>query len=411
MNTKVLSSCAADFPALSRTINGDKLIFLDGPGGVQVPEQVIDAISEYYRVSNSNTHGYFPTTKETDAVIDKAREDMATLLGASGPETISFGQNMTTLNFSLSRALARYLAPGSEILVTQLDHESNRGPWLKMREHGFLVREVKLLDDGTLDYDDFKNKIGPQTGLVAVGYASNALGTINDIKMVRALSTKMDAMLLIDAVHYAPHFSIDVQELDCDFLLCSAYKFYGPHVGILYSKPGLLDQLDTDCLITQEQKAPYLIETGTLNHAALAGVSAAVNYLARFGMGSDKRTRLVQAMSNIRDHEYTLVSQLHAGLSAISGLQIIGPKLDPEWHTPTLSFTLEGYSPKQVCQYLGEKNICAWDGHFYALRAIEVLGLLERGGVTRMGISMYTSKEDVAYTVKCVEQLAMKEMA
>ncbi len=405
MQLKSFDQCAADFPALNRTVDGQSLVFLDGPGGVQVPEYVIEAISNYYRTSNANTHGYFITTRETDQVLDQARQDMADFLGATSSDTISFGQNMTTLNFSLSKALARHLPAGCEILVTQLDHEANRGPWLRMRDEGFLVREVKLLDDGTLDYDDFQEKIGPQTGLVAVGYASNALGTINDIGLVRQWCRESGALMVVDAVHYAPHFSIDVQSLDCDFLLCSAYKFYGPHVGILYSRPGLLDQLDPDRLITQEQQAPYFIETGTLNHAALAGVSAAVDYMAQFGSGPTKKTKLRHALGMLQEYEFMRVKQLQEGLDTVEGLNIIGPPLDPEWHTPTLAFTLEGYTPSQVCAYLGEHQICAWDGHFYALRAIEVMGLLDRGRVTRMGISMYTSDADIERTVEAVEAL------
>jgi len=410
MEHYTFDQCASDFPALARTIEGQSLVFLDGPGGVQVPESVIDAISHYYQTSNANTHGYFITTKETDEVLNQARQDMADFLGAQSPDTISFGQNMTTLNFSLTKALARHLPAGCEILITQLDHEANRGPWLRMRDEGFLVREVKLKPDGRLDYEDFKEKIGPQTGLVAVGYASNALGTINDVATIQNWCQQAGALMVVDAVHYAPHFSIDVQALGCDFLMCSAYKFYGPHVGILYSRPGLLDQLDPDRLITQDQHAPYHIETGTLNHAALAGVSAAVDYLAQFGSGPSKKTKLRSAMSALQAYEYDRVTQLYHGLSNIDGLTVVGPPLEPEWHTPTLGFTLDGYTPAQVCTYLGERQICAWDGHFYALRAIEVLGLLDRGGVTRMGISMYTSAEDIERTLEAVGALATNKV-
>lgn len=402
---KTLESCGKDFPSLCREYGSRPLVYLDGPGGTQVPQMVIEAIDDYYRTSNSNTHGTFITARETDAVVGYARTRTAAFLGAIGPETISFGQNMTTLNFSLSKALARYLPQGSEILITQLDHEANRGPWLALKEYGFEVHEVQLKHDGRLDYNDFRQKLNENTALVAMGYASNALGTVNDVKLVREWTKGTDTLLLIDAVHYVPHFSIDVKDPDCDFLLCSAYKFYGPHVGILYSRPGLLDLLPTDRLATQGKQAPYRIETGTLNHAALSGVGAAVDYLASFGDGPDLRTQLVHAVGRISRYEFDLYQLLYQGLAEINKLSIIGPEPDPQWHTPTVSFTLEGFSPTEVCEYLASKSICAWDGHFYARRSIEVLGLLDQGGVTRMGINIYTSKKDVEYTLDCMLQL------
>ncbi len=404
---KLLKYCRQDFPSLSRVYKGRELVYLDGPGGSQVPDTVIEAISNYYRNSNSNVHGAFITTAETDTVIEQARERMAEFLGAVGPETISFGQNMTTLNFSISKALARFLKLGSEILITQLDHEANRGPWLNLKDYGFIIKEVNLLADGTLDYDDFQSKLNEQTGLVAVGYASNALGIVNDLSKIRDWTHRTGALMLVDAVHYAPHFGIDVSDLDCDFLMCSSYKFYGPHVGILYTRPGLLNQLETDRLVTQDEQAPFRIETGTLNHAALAGVAAAIDYLGSFGSGPDLRTRLVTSMSAIQNQEYALFKLMYNGLAAIPGLTIIGPPPHPVWHTPTISFTLNGFSPIEVCSFLASKSICAWDGHFYAKRAIEVLGLMEEGGVTRLGISMYTTEEEVEYVVDCVREIAI----
>lgn len=249
-------NCRKDFPSLKRTYNNLPLAYFDGPGGTQIPKQVIDAIVNYYERCNTNTHGYFITSHETDQVIDQARDRMAAFLNAPSADCISFGANMTTLSYSLSKALLRMYKPGDEIVITELDHEANRAPWLSMKDHGIIIREVVLKNDGTLDYQDFKSKINNNTKLVAMGMASNALGTVNDIGPVRQWTKEVDANLLLDAVHYAPHFSIDVQMLDVDFLLCSAYKFYGPHVGILYSKNGLLDKLPTDCLRTQDQNAP-----------------------------------------------------------------------------------------------------------------------------------------------------------
>ena len=391
------------FPALSRAHKGHSFIYLDGPGGTQVPQAVIDKISGYYKHSNANTHGAFASSRETDTVVHNARKDMAVFLGAEGPDTISFGQNMTSLNYSLARAIVRILQPGDEVLITQLDHEGNRGPWLMMREFGIIVREVAMLQDGSLDYRDLQEKIGEKTRLVAVGMASNALGTVNDIKRIRQLAYENNAWLLVDAVHYAPHFSIDVQALGCDFLLCSAYKFYGPHVGVLYSRPGLLDRLMPDRLITTDQHAPYSIETGTLNHAALAGVSAAVAFIASLGEGATLREKLLDAFRSIGKHERNLAGKLYQGLKALPGVKVYGlPFKSDIQRAPTLSFTIAGISAADVCRILAEKNICAWDGHFYALRAIQLLGLLERGGVIRMGVSIYNNEEEIEQVIEAV---------
>jgi cysteine desulfurase family protein (TIGR01976 family) len=396
----------AQFPSLQRVHNNYPMIFLDGPGGTQVPDNVINAISDYYKTSNSNTHGEFVTTQETDTLISRARKSAAVLLGAEGEETISIGQNMTTLNFSLAHGIARVLHPGDEVLITQLDHEGNRGPWLMLREFGIKVSEVLLKQDASLDYDDFALKINENTRLVAMGMASNAFGTVNDVKRVRELAYRYNAWLMLDAVAYAPHFSIDVQAIGCDFLLCSAYKFYGPHVGILYSRPGMLDRIFTDRLRTAEQVSPYSIETGTLNHAAIAGVSATVEFLSGLGEGNNLREKLIIAYKNIGAHEFQLAVQLYNGLNKIPGIKIIGQDFNSCHRTPTISFTIEGKTPSQLCAWLGKKNICAWDGHFYAIRAIEVLGLLERGGVTRLGISVYNTQEEINMTLEEIEKFS-----
>ncbi len=399
------SSLRKQFPALSRQHQGKPLVFLDGPAGVQVPQSVIDAISAYYQTSNANSHGHFVTTQETDEVLEQTRKDLAVFLGAEGRHTISFGQNMTTLNFQLARALGRILQPGDEVLITQLDHEANRGPWLGLREQGILVKEIPLLPSGILDYEEAERLMNERTRLVAMGLSSNILGTVNDVALMRQLSHRVGAWLLLDAVHYAPHFCLDVQQLDCDFLLCSAYKFYGPHVGILYAKAGLLDQLPIDRLRTAGQHAPYSIETGTLNHAAIAGTRAAIHFIASLGEGENLRKQLQSAYKTITDHECKLAQQLFKGLRNLPKIYVKGPDFNPKLRSPTLSFTLEGKDPVEVCQFLGEHNICAWDGHFYALRAVEVLGLNPVGGVTRMGISVYTTAEEVEYTLEVLEKL------
>jgi len=394
------------FPSLHRTHNKLPLIFLDGPAGTQVPQSVIDSIAHYYKNSNANTHGTFLTTHETDQVVHHMRQCMAALLGAESEHCISIGQNMTTLNFALARAMSRVLKPGDEVLITQLDHEANRGPWLTLRDFGIKVREVNLLPSGVLDYDDFAKKINENTRLVCMGMSSNCIGTVNNFKLIRQLTYKYNAWLLLDAVHYAPHFTIDVQDLGCDFLLCSAYKFYGPHIGILYSKPGLLDRLPTDRLRTAGQVAPDSIETGTLNHAAIAGVAAAVEFIGSFGSGNSLREKLCNAYQKISHHEYALASRLYAGLKKVTGVTVIGQDFSSTGRTPTLSFTMKGKTPEQVCNQLAARNIFAWDGHFYAIHAIEVLGLLEQGGVTRMGISMYNTIEEVEFVLKTVEEIS-----
>lgn len=396
----------AAFPSLNRLHNKRPLIYLDGPGGTQVPAPVIRAISNYYKRSNANTHGAFVTTRETDQVMAAAREKMATLLGAPGPETISLGQNMTTLNYALARAFSRVFKPGDEVLITQLDHEANRGPWLTLRDFGVKVREVRLLPNGVLDYEDFEQKLNENTRLVCMGMSSNAIGTVNDFKRARQLAHRAGALLLLDAVHYAPHFGIDVNDIGCDFLLCSAYKFYGPHVGILYARPGLLDRLPTDRLRTTDQVAPYSIETGTLNHAAMAGVSAAVDFIASWGEGSNLREQLISAYQMIAQHEFRLASQLFSGLKALKKVAVVGQDFSTALRTPTVSFTVEGKTPGQVCTALAQHNICAWDGHFYAIRAIEVLGLLEKGGVTRMGISMYNTRQEIDQVLENLQRIA-----
>ncbi len=401
MNQKIRNQ----FPSLSRQHNEMPITYLDGPAGTQVPTSVINAISDYYKTSNSNAHGHFVLTQETDVIVEKTRAKVATFLGGEGGHTISFGQNMTTLNFALSRAISGCLQVGDEIIITQLDHESNRAPWLALRAQGVVVREVKLKADGTLDYKDFANKINEKTRLVAMGWAANIFGTINEVRKIRKLTHDVGAWLLLDAVHYAPHLSIDVQAIGCDFLLCSAYKFYGPHVGLLYCKPGLLDRLQPYRLRTAYQHAPYSIETGTLNHAAIAGVKAAVEYVASFGKGKTERAKIVNAMQRIHQHEIGLAQQLWDGLAAMKKVELYGPSMNTAERAPTLSFLYNGKTANEIGQYLGAQNVCTWSGHFYAIKATEVLGLAEKGGVTRMGISVYNTKADIDRTLEIMERL------
>jgi len=366
---------------------------------------VIDAMVHVYSYYNANSHGQFVTSQETDVLVEQTREKVAALIGAEGGHTISFGANMTSLNFVLANAITRSLQPGDEILITQLDHEANRGPWLHQRRHGIVVREVLLEEDGSLDYADLEKKINEKTRVIAIGLASNIFGTVNEIDRVRQLAYEVGALLVVDGVHFVPHLLTDVKAIDCDFMLCSAYKFYGPHVGILYSRPGALDRLDTDRLRVQTQHAPYRIERGTLNHAALAGTSAAVDFIASFGEGTTLREKIVTAMANIQKYERSLAQQLYLGLRDLDGVDIYGPPLKETQRAPTLSFTVENKRPEEICKYLADKSICAWDGNFYAIRAVEAMGLISQGGVTRMGIAVYNTPDEIDYVIATLHKL------
>ena len=394
------------FPSIGRVdANNNQIIYLDGPGGTQVPIQVIEGISQYYIRSNANTHGEFVTSKETDFMMDGVRERVSEMLGSEGPKTISIGQNMTTLNYSLARALSRKFNEGDEVIITELDHEANRGPWKVLEEVGVKLIEVKLLDNGTLDYTDFKNKINDKTVMVCMGMSSNALGTLNDFVEIGNYLKDKNCLFLLDAVHYAPHFSINVQELGCDFMLCSAYKFYGPHVSFLYSKPGLLTSLTPDRLVVQEQEAPYIIETGTLNHAACSGVASAIDFISSIGEGSTLREKLESAYRQISIHEFELAKHLYDSLQKDDKIKVIGQDFSSKKRTPTVSFVHNDFSPQDVCKKLASENICAWDGHFYALKAIQKLGLESAGGVTRLGVSIYNTKQEVDRVVEVIKNL------
>jgi cysteine desulfurase family protein (TIGR01976 family) len=394
------------FPSLSRVDNNNnQIIYLDGPGGTQVPIQVIEAISQYYIRSNANTHGEFVTSKETDFIMDGLRERISEMLGSEGPGTISIGQNMTTLNYSLSRALSRKFKKGDEVIITELDHEANRGPWKVLEEVGVKLIEVRLLGNGTLDYVDFKNKINAKTVMVCMGMSSNALGTLNNFVEIGNYLRNKDCLFLLDAVHYAPHFSINVQELGCDFMLCSAYKFYGPHVSFLYSKPGLLGSLNPDRLIVQDQEAPYIIETGTLNHAACSGVASAIDFISSIGEGPSLREKLESAYKQISVHEFELAKHLYDSLQDLDKITVIGQDFSSNKRTPTVSFVHNDLSPQDVCKKLANENICAWDGHFYALKAIQKLGLEPAGGVTRLGVSLYNTKQEIDRVIEVIRNL------
>jgi cysteine desulfurase family protein (TIGR01976 family) len=396
--------CRADFPSLRRSVNGHPVAFLDGPGGTQVPEAVIDAVADCYRNRNVNTHGNFPPSVELDERLLGVRTAVADFLGAAGPECISIGQNMTSLAFSLAHALRRTIRKGDEVLITQLDHEANRGPWRLLQESGAVIQEVPLLPTGALDYGVMKDLITPRTRILALGCSSNAIGTVNDIATARALTRSVGALLILDAVHYAPHFPVDVRSLDPDFLLCSAYKFYGPHVGILYSRAGALEALNPDRLIVQENQAPYRIETGTLNHAAIEGVGAAVDYLARFGRGKSRREAVHAAIAAISTYEHSLGRLLWSKLEKIPGVRLWGLPFTQAERAPTVSFTMEGHDAPALARKLGAVGICVWDGDFYAPRPVEVLKA-PTGGLVRVGFSMYNTAEEAMRLIAVVRRL------
>lgn len=399
------------FPALALEVGGRPAAFLDGPGGTQVPQQVIDAIAGYLTHSNANSHGAFLTSARTDAVIAAAHEAMADLLGCAPAETV-FGPNMTTLTFAVSRAIGRELGPGDEIVVTRLDHDANVAPWRALEERGVTIREVDVdVEDCTLDWADFESKVNARTKLVAVGYASNAVGTINDVARAVALARGVGALSYVDAVHYAPHGPVDVRALGCDFLACSVYKFFGPHVGVLYGKAEHLERLRPYKVRPASDAAPDRWMTGTQNHEGLAGVVAAVDYLASLGRGATRREALLDAMTRIKDYERGLSERLVAGLLQIPGLTFYGIG-DPArfgGRTPTVSFRLAGRTPREVAAALGEHGIFVWDGNYYALSLSERLGVEPTGGMVRVGLAHYNTADEVDYLLAAVERLGIKD--
>ncbi|HEX4240114.1 MAG TPA: cysteine desulfurase-like protein [Steroidobacteraceae bacterium] len=393
-----------DFPAITQNPG---LAFLDGPGGSQVPQSVVAAIADVYATCNVNTHGNFAPSREVDRRLDEARNAVAAFLGAPAGSCISFGQSMTTLSFSLSAAIGRTLQAGDEVLITQLDHEGNRGPWLGLQERGVVVREVRLLGSGELDAADMAAKITGRTKLFAIGASANSIGTVNDIALARRLTRAVGALLVVDAVHFAPHFVLDVQAMETDFLLCSGYKFYGPHVGVLYSRPGALAALPTDRLSVQDPAPPYRIETGTLNHAAIHGLRAAVEYIASWGSGATLRARIEDAMTHIAAYEHGLAKYYHDAVRRIPGVTVYGPDFAAgRLRAPTVSITLDGTRAADAAKMLGDRDLCVWDGDFYAARPVQVLGLAERGGLLRTGISMYNTREEIDRLLAGITELS-----
>lgn len=404
----------AQFPALAQEVNGHRAVFFDGAGGTQVPERVIAAMCDYLVHSNANTHGAFSTSRRSDEIIAGAHAAIADLLGCDADEVV-FGPNMTTLAFALSHALARELRAGDEVVVTRLDHDANVAPWQALAECGAVVRSVDIrVEDCTLDMEDLAQQINPRTRLVAVGYASNAVGTINDVAEVVRLAHAVGAMAFIDAVHYAPHGSIDVRALDCDFLACSPYKFFGPHTGVLYGKREHLARLRPYKVRPALEELPGRWETGTQNHEGLAGVRAAVDYLAELGRhcspaATTRRAALVAAYEAIRRYERGLIQPLIAGLLEIPGLTFYGIR-DParfDRRTPTVAIRLAGHTPRELADFLGTRGIFTWDGNYYALNLTTCLGVESTGGMLRIGLVHYNTAEEVERLLGALRELTL----
>jgi len=390
------------FPALKQTVNGQPAVFFDAPGGTQVPQRVIDAISEYLSKWNANLGGAFLTSQRSDLIVEQAHEAMADFLNCA-PDEVVFGANMTSLTFALSRAIGRGLKSGDELLVTCLDHDANVSPWVCLEERGAKVRTADIRpSDCTLDMFDLQAKIRRTTRLVAVGWAANAVGTINDVREAIRLARAVGAMTFIDAVHYAPHGLIDVKTLDTDFLACSSYKFFGPHQGILYGKREQLLRLRPYKLRVCSEKLPDRWETGTQNHECMAGVTAAIDYIAEVGRhhsteGLTRREAIVAAYEVFQQHERELGARLISGLLEIPGLTFYGIT-DPakaEQRTPTVAIRLEGYTPRDLAMHLGERGIFTWDGNYYAINLAERLGVQQSGGMLRIGLAHYNTMEEV----------------
>jgi cysteine desulfurase family protein (TIGR01976 family) len=406
----------AQFPALAQTINGNPAVFLDGPGGTQVPQRVIDAISNYLRRDNANTCGAYSTSRNTDAMLADARAAMADFLHCAADEIV-FGPNMTTLTYAMSRAIGRDLGPGDEILVTRLDHDANVSPWLALEEKGVTIRWAEIHEDNcTLDLANLASKINENTKLVAVGYASNAVGTINPVKAIIRLAHAAGALAYIDAVHYSPHGLIDVAALDCDFLVCSTYKFFGPHMGVLFGKREHLAGLHPYKVRPLTNAVPNRWEWGTLNHECIAGITACVDYIADLGrhtnpLASDRRAAIVAAFKAIHDYEHNLMERLISGINKIRKLKLYGIT-DPARFAercPTLALRVvnqtANQTPLALATKLGDRGFFTWDGNYYALNLTERLDVEKSGGFLRIGLAHYNTAEEVDRLLAALKEI------
>jgi len=384
----------AQFPALERSHQGNRVAYFDGPGGTQVPRAVVDAMADYLYHHNANTHWAYPTSVETDALIEQARVAVGDLLNAA-PAEIAFGLNMTTLTFHLARALGRDWSAGDEVVVTELEHHGNIAPWQALvRELGLKLRVLPLVvKDGTLDLSGLPGLFGPRTRLLAIGAASNALGTVTDVAAACVMARQAGVLSFVDAVHAAPHVLMDVRAIGCDFLACSAYKFYGPHIGILYGRRERIEALDVPRLLPAPDTAPERLETGTQNHEGIIGAGAAVDFLAGVGHGPTRRARLASAFSELHQRSGALLSRLWEGLAREGRVRLYGPPPDAP-RTPTIAFTVQGLSAEAVARRLAERGVFLSHGDFYAATVVERLGVAEEG-LVRAGCACYTTSEEI----------------
>jgi cysteine desulfurase family protein (TIGR01976 family) len=415
-----VSRLRQQFPALQRTFNGRPPVFLDGPGGTQVPQRVIDALVRYLTTCNANHGGVFVTSRESDHILRSAHVAVADLINAPSPDEVVFGPNMTTLTLHLSRAIGKTWRPGDELIVTRLDHDANVTPWvLAARDAGATVRTVDVHpEDCTLDLDDLRRKLSSRTCLVALACASNAVGTVNDVRAIVRMAHSVGARVFLDAVHYAPHGPIDVQEWDCDYLACSAYKFFGPHVGVLWGHHELLEELPAYKLRPVPDKLPDRWMTGTQNHEGLAGVVAAVDYLAELGAAcpecwdrfpslTGRRLQVHAGLAAIRDYEAGLSRQLLAALAERPAFKVWGIT-DPHQlgrRVPTISVTRTDKTADEMATHLAAHDIFVWNGNMYALGLTERLGVEERGGLLRLGLVHYNTADEIGRLLQALDEL------
>jgi cysteine desulfurase family protein (TIGR01976 family) len=418
-DVEAVRSC---FPALAARVDGRQVVRLDGPGGTQVPRQCIEAMVAYLERSNANTGGQFAASQETDALLREAHAAAAAFLGSSDPSEVAFGPNMTTLTFALSRSIARTLAPGDELVVTRLDHDANVAPWLHAaEERGAIVRWGDIRpDDSTLDLDGLASVLGRRTKLVAVGLASNAVGTINPVARIAEMAHAAGAWLFVDAVHAAPHLPIDVAELGADLLACSPYKFFGPHLGMLWARREILEGLPAIKVRPASDELPGQWEMGTGLHEGLAGMMGTFRYLAWLGSGEEPPDgaaprdgwgpALRRALEAIRAYESSLTPRLLSGLASVPGLRMRGIT-DPgrlSERCPTVAFTLDGHAPADVAAALGREGIAVWDGDYYAYELVRRLGLADSGGMVRVGLAHYNTAGEIDRLVEALDAIARR---
>ena len=395
----------ANFPALTRVHNGFPVAYFDGPGGTQVPRRVVEAMTDYLFNHNANTHWAYPTSHETDQIIDFSRAALADFLNAS-PGEIAFGQNMTSLTFHLARTLGRDFSAGDEIIVTELDHHANVDTWRALeKERAVKIRVVPMdIESGTLEMRELENLLNAKTKLLAIGAASNAIGTVTDVKRACGLARANGTLSFVDAVHYAAHNLIDVRDIGCDFLACSAYKFYGPHIGVLYGRRELLEKLDFPKLKPAPGTAPDRVETGTQSHESIAGAAAAVDFLASLSAGETRRARLANTFAEIHSRKRELFGNLWEGLSAIPGVRLYGQPAQAQ-RTPTIALTVAGVPAQSVSESLAARGVFTSHGNFYAMTVLDKLGL-QAEGLVRAGLACYTTQVEIDSLIDGVRRIA-----